>query len=144
MTDRAAQVILNRAFLRVYRSYGMYLREAWPAYDVGDEAVIQQIIDEENRDASRLGQHLTNHYGSADPGHYRMDIGDIHYINFSRILPEWIADQVKLVKGLETDLTALAGCADADGVALLNEILAHERSHLDRLQTMKRTPVVAA
>lgn len=141
MKEAQAHAILNHAFVTIYRSYGMYLREAWPNFDIGDEAMVQRITDEEERDAARLGQYIFERCGDVNPGHVRMNIGDIHYINFSRILPEWVADQQKVLKSLEDDCAALTGGPDPDGLAILKEVLNHERAHLARLYTMLHQPV---
>lgn len=141
MTETEELAILNQAFVRVYRSFGQYLREAAPVFDVGQDT-IQAIIDRQYADAERLGTYVVQQQGNVYPGAYPIDLGEIHFLNSSYILREWIVAQEKYVKLLEGDL-ARVKCSESEGVALLTEIVKHEKEHLERLRELStiRVPV---
>lgn len=141
MTDRASLAVLNQAFVRIYRSMGQYLREAAATtFDVG-ESEIRTIWEEEANDAQRLGRYLAEHQGRVYPGVYPSAFGDLHYLNASRLLPDWAAAQTRLIE----DLQALHAHIPPDdpGGPILGEIIEHERDHLARLRAVRSAPVPA-
>lgn len=133
MIDRRTVAVLNRAFVRLHRSLTQYLlREAWPELDVG-ESELRAIAERQSKDVERLGRFIVEEAGSVYPGNYPTEYGDLHYLNASYVLSDWIASQEKLIKELDADVRELAGPFDA-GSALLREILAHERENLGTLR----------
>lgn len=139
MTDAEAFAILNHAFVRVYRSFGQYLREASLDFDVGQET-IEAIWERQAADARRLGQWIVREQGSIYSGFYPIEYGDVHFLSSSHVLGDWIVEQEKLVAALDSDLERLASY-DGPGVELLAEIAAHERAHLQRIRELHALPV---
>lgn len=142
MTDSEVLALLNRAFVRVYRSYGQYVREAAPVFDVGQDT-IESILDRQAADAERLGEYIVREQGNIYPGHYPTELGDFHFLNTSRLLGDWVDSQRELVAGLESDLSRLRD-ADGEGVEILREIEKHEREHLQRLIELQKIPAPVA
>ena len=139
MTEAEELAILNQAFVRTYRSYGQYLREAAPVFDVGQET-IEAILDRQAADAERLGAFIVQRQGNLYPGFYPTELGDPHFLNSSFVLHDWIAAQEKLVSALEGDLARVEG-AEGEGIAILTEIVQHKKEHLARLRELVTIPV---
>lgn len=142
MTDPVRLNILNRAFVRVHRSMGLFMRDANPVYDIGDERTVHQIELRQRADADRMGEILIRERGMLDPGIPRIEFGDLFYLNLSATLPQWIAEQRQLVAGLEQDLAALQ--PEVDRVSgTIEQVLSHERDHLKRLEAMQPAKLAA-
>lgn len=142
MTETEELAILNQAFVRVYRSFGQYLREAAPVFDVGEET-IQAILDRQADDVERLGEYLVQEQGHVFPGAFPMEYSDLHFLKSSRLLQDWTAFQERHVQSLEGDLSRLEG-SGSEGALLLTEIVKHEKEHLDRLRELSALPVPMA
>lgn len=134
--------ILNRAFIRVHRSFGLYLVDAWPVYDVADERTIQQIQERQRADADRMAETLIRERGAVDVGLPRIEFGDVHFLNLSSIVPTWIAEQRALVAGLEADVRDLQPTVDRVS-GMVEQVLAHERDHLKRIEALAGVKVAA-
>lgn len=146
MSSLEVIAILNRAFIRVYRSFGQYLRDAVVVFDIGEQATFRDLIERQRHDANRLGTYIADQRGSVDTGGYPMDFGDLHFLNASRIVADWQLCQEQLVRELAADRAELGNSADP-GVAMLDEIIAHERETLAKLRQIRSaapTPVVSA
>lgn len=137
MTDNELLAILSRAFLRVFRSFANYLREnAWPNWDFGEEEM-RRIAERQGADAQRLGRYIADRQGSVYTGNYPAEYGELHFLNASWILTDWIKAQKGLVAELESDVSLLVGSADP-GADMLRETLQHAREDLATLRDLAR------
>jgi hypothetical protein len=126
--------ILNRAFVRIYRSFSQYMRYADPDYDVGAN-VLPDAIDREFQDAERLGRLIVDRFGPVNPGMMDPHCGALHFLSIRHLLPEWTSGQARLVNGLEEDRARLEQVgAEPDVIDLIDEILQHERDLLGLLR----------
>ena len=132
MSQESAQAVLNDAFVGVYRSYGQYLGQAGPTFDVGEES-IRQIIGTELALAETLGRHIVETYGSVQTGTFPTDLGHVDYLNSSRLVIDWLVAQQSLLDDLRSSRQTL-GEADPQGGAILDEIIAHEADSLAKLK----------
>ena len=128
---------LNRAFVRIYRSYGQYLLSAFPEFDSATVTVAQPLIARQTADVERLGRHLAREQGNVLLGNFPMEFGELHFLDASFLIPDWIEHQKRLIAELEADRSAGAGAEDSVGLALLDEALAHERDSLAQLEKLK-------
>lgn len=142
MTSESRLDILNRAFVRVYRSFGLYLVDACPVFDVGDEAAIRQIQTRQQADVDRMGETLIRERGSLDVGMPRIEFGDTHFLNLSAILPIWLVEQTQLVAGLEKDCSDLAPQVDMVS-GMVEQVLSHEREHLRKIENLAQWKLAA-
>lgn len=140
--DRDAATILNHAFVRVFRAFGQYVREACVQFDVG-ALELGPLLERQHADAERLGTLVADRFGAVYTGTYPIEFGDIHFLNCSHILGDWIRWQERLVAGLEGDRNDLARLGDPD-LGLVEEILGHERATLQTLTELKHTCHAAA
>lgn len=126
--------VLHRVFLALYRSFGQYIRDAGSFFDVG-EPVVRELIERQRADAERLGRMLADETGSLHTGAYPTEFGDVHFLNFSRVLTDWLPEQRKLIAELESLRASVAGLADTS-TGLIDDILAHERDCLSKLEAI--------
>jgi hypothetical protein len=134
MNDNNVLATLNRAFIRVYRSFGQYLYEAYPTLDIGADT-IRSLWQRQADDARRLGEYIGERQGSVVTGTFPIDYADLHFLNASGVVADWICQQRKLIEQLKADRAAL-GDRNDPGVAILDEIIDHERESLARLQSL--------
>ena len=130
-------VNLNRAFVRIYRSYGQYLHSASPEFDSATAAVVGPLITRQASDAERLGRHLVREQGNVLLGNFPMEFGKLHFLDARFLIPDWIEHQKTLIAELETDRSAIDGAVDSAGLELLDEALTHERDSLTQLEKLK-------
>ena len=134
MSDPGTLAVLNQSFVRVYRSFGQYMQEAWPTFDVG-EATIKSIIDRQATDAERLGKYLIGEQGTLYTGNYSLDFGDLHFLNSSRLLADWTIAQEQLVADLEADRARIT--TEDPGTQILEGIISNEKDHLAQLSELR-------
>jgi hypothetical protein len=132
--ERDAATILNHAFVRVFRAFGQYVREACVHFEVGADSLGPRL-ERQHADAERLGTLLADRFGAVYTGTYPIAFGDIHFLNCSYIVGDWIRWQQQLVAGLEADRNDLARLQDPD-LGLVDEILTHERDTLQVLSQL--------
>lgn len=134
MTTANAEQVLNRAFVRAHRSLGQYLRTtAWPRFDIGDEHALRTLVDKEARLTDKLAEYLIRQTGTVETGHYTLTYSDLHFLNFSRILPEWRKAQSALVEDLIQDRRDL-GDAEPEAISHLDQLIQHEKNILAKLE----------
>ena len=138
---RDALAILNRAFVRVYRSFGQYLLWASPHWDAGAD-VIERVLLRQADDADRLGKWIASQYSSLVIGNFPAAYSDLHFLTSSRLLADWKAEQKKLIADLQSDRAALADFANEPGVQILDETIEHEKDTLAQLEKLKPLPAL--
>lgn len=137
MIDAKTLDILQAVFIRLFRSYGQFLlHEAWPVFDVAEEP-IRQVALEQREEATRLGELIVRETGTINTGQYPSRFGDLHYLNASRILLDWVPEQRALVAELEKDVSNF-GSRDDVPARLVREILVREQEHLASLEQIVR------
>jgi hypothetical protein len=123
------------SFVRLYRSFGQYVQEACPTFDMG-EPTVRAVIDRQRADAERLGRLIAERTGSIYTGTYPTSFADVHYLNFSRILDDWISFERHLIADLEKDQAVLTELGDLE-MALMEEVVGHERENLRQLELLR-------
>lgn len=136
MSQPDTLTVLNQAFVRIYRSFGQYLREACIEFDVGEETV-RELLQREANDAERLGTAIGARQGSVYTGTYPIEFGDLHFLNSSCILTDWLGHQRQLVEDLHSERSTM-GEVDDPTVALLDEIIANERDALAKIEALQQ------
>ena len=136
--DRQMNDALSRAFLRIYRSLGQYIKGAVPRFDVGHDQILD-IIEQQERDAERLGRFIVDQWGTLFTGGYEDEFANLHFVNASRLLEEWVPLQERVVAGLVKDREDVDD--DTEAAKLLDDIIAHERDSLTKLEKLHSQPV---
>lgn len=130
--------ILNRCFIRIYRSFTQYMTEASPYFDIGDEETIRSWIRREADDATTLGQYIARMRGNVQLGQYPQDYGDFHFLSITRMLIDWVPFQERLVRDLEADAKELPPNL-VEPHKLLSTIISHEKDLLSELKSLAST-----
>ncbi|QDU60744.1 hypothetical protein Pan216_15940 [Planctomycetes bacterium Pan216] len=133
MSDEKQWAILNRAFIRLFRSFAYYMTESGPVFDIGEEP-LKDLVDRQVADANEFGEFLFRQHGAVQTGSYPLDFGNFNFINTSRLVADWIDYQLLLVDGLQQDRNEIAD-PEGPGVALLDAIILRAR---DTLATLRR------
>ena len=135
MSANQATAAAQRIFLLLHRSFTQFLlHDAWPTFDVQGDAMLE-LAREQRRDADRLGEALVRAVGSVYVGQYPIQYGDLHFLNASRILVDWLAAERELVSRLEKEAAALAGSTDLLAQAA-RETVENEKGRLARLEAI--------
>lgn len=140
MTEHERLTILNHAFVRIYRSFGQYLRLSYPSFDLSEKDILA-LVDRQAEDAQRLGKRIAERCGNVFTDTFPMEYNDMHYLNASRVLREWLPIQKSMVASLKDDLHRLGNDVDAP---LLREIVQHEDECLRQLEKLNSTAPAAA
>lgn len=142
MSDRWNVEILNRLLAIQYRSLPRYLSYAPPwtsAADDGAVAALTNIVALQERMAGRIAELVLARRGRPDPGDFPMEFTDTQFLALDFLIGELIHYQ-------KQDVAALRQCArqlsdDAEALALAEEALGAEQSHLETLEGLERQTV---
>jgi hypothetical protein len=130
--------LLNQVLIVMGRSLLQYSAEAWPWTGDGSAAARSTVEGLVGEQSSRIGQ-LAD---LLDARRFTVDFGvfpdhtDLHYLSLEYFLPHLIQNQRSVVREIETVLPQCA--SDAEGSALLTEILQGERAALAKLEELSR------
>jgi hypothetical protein len=125
----------QRIFVLVHRSFTQFLlHDAWPNFDVRADEMLE-LAREQRCDADRLGEAIVRAVGTIYVGQYSMAYGDLHFLNASRILIDWLAAERELVANLEKESAALDGSTELLAQCA-REVVENEKGRLARLETI--------
>lgn len=128
---------LNRLLTILYRSLPMYLTYASPWTHGGDERAVQalkQVAENEEQLATRVAQHVIDHYGPVNLGDYPLDFPDTHDLAVDYLVGKVVACQKSDVEKIEQVVAAVKD--DPAAAALAEEALGAARGHLETLEEL--------
>jgi hypothetical protein len=137
MTKSATHQALNRLLTVLGRSLPMYLTYASPWTHRGDEKatdVLKHVVDDQQRLAGRIAEHIMEHYGPVELGEFPLDFPDTHDLAFDYLIGKLAACQKADVAALEKCVAALG--EDREGQVLAEEALGSARAHLETLEEL--------
>lgn len=129
--------VLNRLVAIHYRSLSMYLADARPWTQRGDEAardVLIQIAADQTAAVDRLGQMILEEGDSVDLGEYPMDFTGQHDLSMEYLLGSLILHQREDVAAIDECVQLLNHDPLAKAVA--QETLGEAKGHLESLQEL--------
>ena len=103
-------------------------------------SAVEVLIAEQTVRVRRLAELLDGRGWMIDFGVFP-DFTDLHYLSLDYVLPHLVENERSVVKQIEAALPQCAG--DAEGTALLTEILQGERATLVRLEELSRSKPAA-
>lgn len=142
----AAQVAPLQAVLRQEtRSLLQYAREAFPWTTVAGHGAcdaIDSMARAESEAVAKLGRWLAKqHVPLTFPGAYPIQFTNLNFIAVAAFLPRLVADQRRRIAEVER---ARAVLADAQGCALVEELLQLKKKHLQQLIDLTSSPAPLA
>jgi len=142
--DVGGQAILQDILRRESRSLLQYVSEAFPWTTPAERATLaslQELIEEERREAAALGQFLVRQrIDLPQLGSYPLSFTTTNYVSLDHLLPMLVEHEQRALEELQADLPKLAG---SDAQPVVRRILETKRRHLQTLQSMAATPAVA-
>jgi hypothetical protein len=99
---------------------------SWPA--AGDHLIVEQMLKETKDHQQSLANMILDLRGAIRPPYYPTELGEVHYLELSFLMPRVIANVRKLVTLYES-----AGVRNSDAAVLVNRILGDHRRHLEQL-----------
>ena len=148
MADSNSSDVLNRVLARLYRSLLQYAVECWPwtsaadtaATDSTEQQAIEQMTARQQQFVARLADLVTRRGDVVDFGSFP-DNSELHYVSLDYLLGKLIADEQELIVELQAALSVLGH--DAEGTALVSELLAVETQNVARLRELSRSASAA-
>ena len=143
-SEPASNQALNQVLITLHRSLPMYLGFADPWVAYGNEEprrVLDRMLADNQQYVARLTALLDARRYTIDFGEFPMDFTSLHDVSLEYLLKQLIEQQRRDLRVLETCLSRLTG--DAEGRALVEEILASSRRHLHSLEGLTRQPAAA-
>lgn len=137
MNNRGTYQALNRLLTILYRSLPMYLTNTSPWTRPGDEGAIEtlrQIVEDQDRLATRVAQFIVDGYGRVELGPFPLDFPDTNDLAFDFLIGKLVACQKNDVAALEQCVAALQGEREASQLA--EEALGSARAHLETLERL--------
>jgi bacterioferritin (cytochrome b1) len=140
MSDAQTIQVLNRLLTLEYRSLPMYLCDATPWTNAGDEkatATLAHIVIDQKAMAARLAEMILDLGGTVETGEYPMEYTDTHFLSLDYLLKEILQYQQIVVREIEFLVDRLSADRRARDLAL--EVLGSERAHLESLEALIRS-----
>jgi hypothetical protein len=131
--------ILNQVLVVMGRSLLQYSADAWPWTGSGSTAsrsAVEALIAAQSVRVRRLAELLDGRGWTIDFGVFP-DFTDLHYLSLDYVLPHLVENERSVVRQIEAALSQCAG--DAEGTALLTEILEGEHVVLAKLDELARS-----
>lgn len=144
MPQNSSIDVLNRLLTILHRSLPMYLNEASPWTQHGDQqasAALSQIVADQQRDCRRLADLVLERYGRLETGEFPMEFTDLHFLSMDFLVGELVRYQQQDIEAIEQCVSRLAG--DAKAQTLAQEILGAARAHLEMLEALTSTPAAS-
>jgi hypothetical protein len=135
--------MLNQVLVVTGRSLLQYSAESWPWTGSGSttlRSAVEALIAEQGLRVGRLAELLDSRGWTIEFGVFP-DFTDLHYLSLVYVLPHLVENERSVVRQIEAALPQCAG--DAEGTALLAEILAGERATLAKLEELSRSQAAA-
>jgi hypothetical protein len=135
---------LNQVLITLHRSLPAYLSFADPWVAYGNEEprrILTRMVADKEQFVARLTALLDARRHTIDFGEFPMDFTSLHDVSLEYLLNQLVEHQRRDVQTIEATLGQLAG--DAEGRALVEEILASSRRHLHSLESLTRQPTAA-
>lgn len=135
--------ILNRILATLNRSLAMYLADADPWTQAGDEqaaAALARIVEDQRRDVNRLAEAIIDSAAHVDPGQWPMEFTDLNFLSLEYLMQELIRHQREDVARIQRCTSLLA--SDRNARELAEEVLGSEQAHLESLEDLTRQAVV--
>ena len=130
--------LLNQVLIVMARSLLQYSVQAWPWTgdgSAGPRSTIEGLVAEQGDRIGQLADLLDGRRWTVDFGVFP-DYTDLHYLSLEYFLPHLIQNQRSVVREIEAVLPQCA--SDAEGSALLVQILQGERAALSKLEELSR------
>lgn len=134
--------VLNRILAVLNRSLPMYLANADPWTQAGDEQaakVLARIVQDQRRDVNRLAELIIDQSAHVRPGQWPMEFTDLNFLSLDYLLQELLRHQKLDIAQLERCVALLAHNRQARELA--EEILGSEKAHLEALEDLSHQSV---
>lgn len=133
--------VLGRLFQRLYRSLPMYLAEAVPWTNRGDEQaqrVLAGIVADARVYCQRIAERILHFRGRLDLGEFPMEFTDLNLLSLDYLLTELVRWQKADIRTFEQIVAELdEGSEDR---SLAEEVLGNARGHLQSLEELFKRP----
>jgi hypothetical protein len=127
---------LGRCLLQYAAECGVW------ASDPSAERTLVAAAAQQREDIATAVEFLNDRGWPVDPGTYPTEFTDLQYLSLKYLLPRIIDEQRAVVEDLDE---AVHTCVDdGEAIALLREVLAHERRVLSELSALSQPAPVAA
>jgi len=130
--------LLNQVLIVMGRSLLQYSAQAWPWTGdgpAGPQSTVNGLIAEQSGRIGQLADLLDSRRWTVDFGVFP-DYTDLHYLSLEYVLPHLVQNQRSVIREIEAVIPQCA--SDAEGLALLAEILQGERAALAKLEELSR------
>ena len=128
--------LLNQVLIVMGRSLLQYAPQAWPWVGNGSNGVrsaIDGLIADQTSRVQKLADLLDDRRWTIDFGTFP-DYTNLHFLALDYVLPHLVDNEKTVVREIELALPRCIG--DAEGAALLTEILNGERATLSKLESI--------
>jgi hypothetical protein len=135
--------VLNQVLVVMGRSLLQYSADAWPWIGSGSSAAraaVELLTAEQSGRVRQLAELLNGRGWTIDFGVFP-DFTGLHFLSLDFVLPRLVENERAVGREIETAIPKCAG--DAEGAALLQEILPAERAVLARLEELSRSKPTA-
>jgi hypothetical protein len=134
--------VLNRILATLNRSLAMYLADADPWRQAGDDQaarVLARIVEDQRRDVNRLAERIIDQAAHIYAGQWPMEYTDLNFLSLDYLLRELVRHQREDIAQLERCVALLSH--DRPARELAEEILGSEQAHLEALEDLSHQPV---
>jgi hypothetical protein len=144
LSEPDSNQVLNNVLVTLHRSLAAYLSFADPWVAYGNEEpqrILTRIVADKEQFVARLTALLDARRHTIDFGEFPMEFTSLHDVSLAYVVNQLIEHQRRDVQTIEACLGRLA--SDVEGRALVEEILASSRRHLQSLEGLTRQPAAA-
>lgn len=141
MTKKRALELLNQLLHVEYRSFPMYLTEASPWMDRGDEKAaeaLDNIVADQKLMTGRIAEFIMDSGGRIEPGEYPMEFTDTHFLSLDFLLGEVLRYQRQDIAAIEFIAEQLSEVRAARELA--EETLGMEHAHREAIEALIAQP----
>lgn len=135
MSNELVVAVLNQLLAAEHRNLIRRLGESnpfvtWPAAE--DRAVVERLLADTRHHQQALAGLILKLRGSPAPATYPTELGGVHYLNLSYLMPQVIAGVRELVRVYE----GASGTGHPEADVLISRILGDHTRHLSELERM--------
>lgn len=138
MSPPSTTDVLNRLLVLHVRSLPMYLHYAPPhriARTPQAKAVLDQIVEDQQRTIDRLGTLILDHGGTVSNGEFPMSFTSLHDLSLKYLLTLLIERQERTIAASESLAEKLATAPYAQAAA--REAVGQAKAHLENLSELQ-------
>lgn len=141
MTPAETTNLLNELLGLQVCSLASFLSQVSPWTHLGDEkatATLEHIVADQHAMAERIADLITELDGRIEPGVFRIEFADMHFLSLEFLLGELLRWQREDLRSIQRIAQQLSHSPRASELA--QEALGSERAHLEALETLIHQP----